>query len=140
VLLARVPCDRGWVFVGKAAANWITLLGVQLWTAALAIIFLDVRWGEAAGVSLAIAALGSLGLAAVGTLLAALSTSARFREFLLPVLLFPLVLPVLVLGSRMTSDALAGRDFPDMWWGVLARYDWAFALIAYFVFDYVLED
>jgi heme exporter protein B len=140
VLLARVPCDRGWVFLGKAAANWITLVGVQLWTAVLATVFLDVRWGDAALVSLGVAVLGALGLAAVGTLLAALSTSARFREFLLPVLLFPLILPVLVLGSRMTGEALAGRVFPGMWWGALVLYDWAFALIAYFVFDYVLED
>ena len=140
VLLARAPCDRGWVFLGKAAANWITLVGVQLWTGLLATGFLAVRWDGAGPVALAIAALGALGLAAVGTLLAALACSARFREFLLPVLLFPLILPVLVLGSLMTAEALAGRAVPVAWWGALGLYDWVVMLIAYFVFDYVLED
>jgi ATP/maltotriose-dependent transcriptional regulator MalT len=63
-----------------------------------------------------------------------------FREFLLPVLLFPLVLPILVLASRITSEALAGRDIPGLWWTAFSLYDWVFALIGYFVFDYVLED
>ena len=140
VLLARVPCDRGWVFLGKAAASWIALFGVQLWTALLATVLLDIRWDAAAPVALAIAALGALGLASVGSLLAALASSARFREFLLPVLLFPLILPVLVLCSFMTAEALAGRAPPAAWGGALGLYDWVVMLIAYFVFDYVLED
>jgi ABC-type transport system involved in cytochrome c biogenesis permease component len=89
---------------------------------------------------LAVGALGALGLAVVGTLLAALSAQARFREFLLPVLLFPLVLPVLVLASRMTSEALAGRVVAPLELGTLGVYAWAFALIAYFTFEHVLED
>jgi len=83
---------------------------------------------------------GALGLAALGTLLSAMSVAVRFREFLLPVLLFPLVLPVLVLASRITGEALAGREVPGLWWAAFALYDWVFALIGYFVFDYVLED
>ena len=98
------------------------------------VVVLAVKPGLAAGV------LGALGLAAVGTLLAALSLAARFREFLLPVLLFPLVLPVLVLASRITGLALAERDVPDVYWAMLALYDWVFVLIGYFVFDSVLEE
>ncbi len=138
--LAQVPCDRGWVFLGKAGANWIALSGVQLLTAGLASFFLGVDWTRAGPAALGIAVLGALGLSVVGTLLSAMSAGARFREFLLPVLLFPVILPVLVLASRMTAEALAGREVPGVWWGALGLYDWAFGLIAYFVFDYVLED
>ena len=103
-------------------------------------VFLDVDWTATGWRGLAIAVLGTAGLAVVGTLLAGMSLGVRFREFLLPVLLFPLVLPVLVIASRLTADALAGLPSPDRWWGTLALFDWAFALVGYFVFDYVLED
>ena len=139
-LLLQVPCDRGWVFAGKALANWLTLLAVGLWTAVLFAIFLEVDWSAAGWRGPAVALLGTAGFSVVGTLLAAMSIGVRFREFLLPVLLFPLLLPVLVIASRLTADALAGLDSPDRWWGVLALYDWVFALVGYLVFDFVLED
>lgn len=139
-LLAQVPVDRGWVFLGKAAANAIALLGVELWAGVLFTVFLDVDWSASPGAALAAGVLGALGLAATGTLLAALSLAARFREFLLPVLLFPLVLPVLVLASRITGLALEGREIPALHWAMFALYDWVFVLVGYFVFDSVLEE
>ncbi len=139
-LLVHAPCDRGWVFLGKAAANGLALLGVEVLTAILFTLLLDVDWTVAMPEILGVGLLGALGLAVVGTLLSALASAARFREFLLPVLLFPLVLPVLILASLMTGEALVGGQIPGAWWGWLALYDWAFLLIAFFVFDYVLED
>ena len=125
-LLVQAPVDRGWIFLGKAGATLIALLGVELWTAALFTVFLDVDW--------------SPGLAAVGTLLSALSVGVRFREFLLPVLLFPLVLPILVFASKITAAGLGGGEVRAQVWVAFALYDWVFALIGYFVFDGVLED
>jgi heme exporter protein B len=139
-LLAQAPVDRGWVFLGKAGANALALFGVALWSGVLFSVFLGVEWGAGYGAALLAAALGALGLAAVGTLLAALSLAARFREFLLPLLLFPLVLPVLVLASRCTGLALEGRDVPGLYWSAFALYDWVFVLVGYFVFDAVLEE
>ncbi len=139
-LLAQVPCDRGWVFLGKATANLVALLGVQVLTALLFALFLEARWASAPLALAAASLLGAIGLSAVGTLLAAMAVSARFREFLLPVLLFPFMLPVLVLASRISAEALAGRSAPGAWWGALALYDWVFLLIGFFCFDYLLED
>ena len=139
-LLAQAPVDRGWVFLGKAGASLIALVGVELWAAVLFTVFLDVDWSTGALACAAAGFLGAFGLAAIGTLLSALSMGVRFREFLLPVLLFPLVLPILVLASRITAEALAGREIPGLWWAAFSLYDWVFALIGYFVFDFVLED
>jgi heme exporter protein B len=139
-LLAQVPVDRGWVFLGKAGANALALLGVALWTGVLFTVFLGVEWSAGWVPALLAALLGAVGLAAVGTLLAALSLAARFREFLLPLLLFPLVLPVLVLASRCTALALSGGEVPASYWAAFALYDWVFALVGYFVFDAVLEE
>jgi heme exporter protein B len=138
--LAQVPCDRGWVYLGKAAANLVSLLGVQLWTAVLFTIFLDVAWGRAWASCLALGVLGAIGLSGIGTLLAAMSVAARFREFLLPILLFPLILPLLVFASFATAAALGGEPVERAWWGALVFYDWIVVLVGYFVFDYVLED
>ncbi len=139
-LLAQAPCDRGWVFLGKAAANFIALLAVELWTAVLFTVFLDVDWSGAWGPALGVGVLGAAGLSAVGTLLSGMAISARFREFLFPILLFPLVLPVVVIAARVTGAALEGAEVPTLWWGALGLYAWVFGLIGYFVFDYVLED
>ena len=139
-LLAQVPCDRGWVYLGKAGANLITLLVVQLWTALLATIFLEVSWGPAAPVAALVGLLGAIGLASLGTLLAAMAVSARFREFLLPVLLFPLILPLLVTASELTREVLAGQPAAVQSYAILALYDWVYVLIGYFLFEYVLED
>jgi heme exporter protein B len=140
VSLVQVPCDRGWVGLGKAGANAATILGVEIWTGVLATVFLDVDWGMALPAVLVVGLLGALGLAAVGTLFSAMATRARFREFLLPLLLFPFMLPVLVFASRMTATALLGEPIPEFWWGFLALYAWGFTLLLYFLFDYVLED
>jgi heme exporter protein B len=139
-ILTLAPCDRGWVFLGKAGANLLALLGIELWTAVLFSVFLDLSWGPALPSAIWAGLLGGVGLAALGTLLTTMSTSARFREFLLPVLLFPLALPVLVVASRATGEALAARPIPSLWWGALALYDWVFLVIPYFTFDYLLED
>ncbi len=139
-LLIGVPCDRGWVFLGKAAANLIALFSIQLLVSLLFAFFLDVEWGAAWAPLLGIAALGAIGLTTTGSLLSAMSMAVRFREFLLPILLFPLALPVLVFASQMTSDALAGDPIGAGSWGALALYDWVFCLIGYFVFDFLLED
>lgn len=139
-LLARVPCDRGWIFAGKAAANAIALAGLTLWTALLFAVLLAVDWSGALLPLAGCALLGSIGLAAVGTLLAGMSLSVRLREFLLPLLLFPLVLPVLVISAQITTAALDASAISPQWWGALALYDWVFVLIGYFVFDFVLED
>jgi heme exporter protein B len=139
-LLVQAPVDRGWIFFGKALASVVALFGVELWAGLLFTVFLDVDWSTGVWGCAGAGLLGAIGLAAVGTLLSALSVGARFREFLLPVLLFPLVLPILVLASRITADSLAGREIAGLVWGVFVLYDWVFLLIGYFVFDFVLED
>lgn len=138
--LAGAPCDRGWIFLGKGAANFAALLGLELWTGILFMVFLDVDWSGAVLPMLGVAGLGAAGLSAIGTALSALSASARFREFLLPLLLFPLILPVLVFASRATADALATGRVEALYWAGLGFYAWVFVLAGYFIFDHVLED
>lgn len=139
-LLMQAPCDRGWVYLGKAAANLVALVGIQVWTAILFSIFLGVEWANSLPTALGVALLGAAGLSALGSLLSAMSMFVRFRDFLFPILLFPLALPLLVIASRMTAAALDGAPIEPLWWLALGLYDWIFGWIGYLVFDYVLED
>jgi heme exporter protein B len=86
--------------------------------------------------------LGSIGYVAVGTLLAAMAVQARTRDVLLPILLFPVVLPVLVSAVKASSGFLQGLAMSDIlpWINLLVVYDVIFTAVAFMVFDFVVEE
>jgi heme exporter protein B len=138
--LALVPCDRGWVFLGKAAANWLLLVLVQAATAFAFALAFDV---ELAGVALPLAgvvALGSLGLCGVGTLFAAVAVRTRFREVMLPLLLLPLLIPVLSAAVRATAELLASGAVSSQPLKLLAVTDAIYLIVSFIGFDYVLDE
>ena len=87
--------------------------------------------------------LADVGIAAIGTLVAALAVQTRARDLLGPLLALPLLVPVVIGGARASSPLLAPptRTGPQVRWLVtLGLYDLVFGLIAYAVFDFLLED
>jgi heme exporter protein B len=86
--------------------------------------------------------LGSLGYVAVGTLLAAMSVQTRTRDVLLPILLFPLVIPVIVAAVKASSGYLLSLEMSEIlpWLNILVVYDVIFIAVAFMVFDYVVEE
>ena len=104
--LALVPCDRGWVFLGKAAANFVILGAVQAVTAFVFAIVFERAGFRQLGRLAGIVALGSLGLCSVGTLFGAIAVRTRFREVMLPLLLLPLLIPIIAGSVRATADLL----------------------------------
>jgi heme exporter protein B len=138
--IALVPVDRGWVFLGKAAANLAILGVVQILVAAVfALVFeLDLLpvLGRLAGIVL----LGSLGLCSVGTLFAAVAVRTRFREVMLPLLMLPLLFPVLLASVRATSSLLADGtvDFAPI--QLLLVTDSIYLIVSFIGFDFVLDE
>jgi len=138
--LALVPRDRGWVFLGKAAANFLILGVVQALTAAVFVLVFALPWLEVAPRLAGIVALGSFGLCSIGTLFAAVAVRTRFREVMLPLLLLPLLIPV-VGGSVQATSAL-------LWDGgveagplrLLLVTDAVYGIAAFVLFDYVLDE
>ena len=86
--------------------------------------------------------LGSIGYTAVGTLLAAMSVQTRTRDILLPILLFPVVIPVLLAAVKASSGFLDGSDLADILLPInlLIAYDIIFIALAFMVFDSVVEE
>jgi len=138
------PVDRSALLVAKAAALFLYLVAVQVVALpAFVVLLLGPSPGaellEVAGVLL----LADAGIAVVGTLASALAIQTRARDLIAPLVALPLLVPVVIAGARATSPLLleAGADpLPGKWLAVLALYDVVFALLAYAVFDYLLED
>lgn len=138
--LALVPADRGWIFLGKAAANWILLGVVQAATAVAFALAFDVRLAAVAVPLSGVVALGSLGLCSIGTLFAAISVRTQYREVMLPLLLLPLLVPVLLGAVRATAELLqTGRvSFAPL--QLLIVTDVVFLIASFLGFEYVLDE
>jgi heme exporter protein B len=129
--LVLAPCDRSTIWLGKAIAVLAFLaLAEVVALPAFALFFEPVTWELVAAVVLA-----DLGLAAVGTLLAAMAAASRARELLLPLLLLPLAIPIVVggVGASISDD-------PGRFLGFLALYDLIFAILSWASFEYVVTE
>jgi heme exporter protein B len=90
----------------------------------------------------AVTAMGSLGFAAMGTFYAALTVNLRARQVLLPLLLFPVLIPVIIAAVKGTTLALHGDAMGEFgsWMRLLAASDVLFLTICALTFEFVLED
>jgi heme exporter protein B len=86
--------------------------------------------------------LGSVGYVAVGTLLASMAVQTRTRDVLLPILLFPVIIPVVIAAVKASSGFLQGLATNELmtWINLLIVYDVIFVAVAFMVFDYVVEE
>lgn len=141
------PVDRGALLLAKAIALLAYLAVLELVAVpAFALLLLGPSLGQALPGLLAPLALGDLGVAAIGTLVAALAVRTRARDLIGPLLALPLLVPVVIGCSRATAPLLALAHpsgvggVPIKWLATLALYDLVFGLIAYAVFDFLLED
>ncbi len=138
--MALAPVERGWIFLGKAAANFILLALVQLVTAC---VFGLVFHLELASIALELAgvvALGSLGVTTLGTLFAAVSVRTRFREVMLPLLLLPLLMPVLIGAVGATSALLRDGSVPFHSIQLLIVTDVSYLIISFLGFEHILDE
>ena len=138
--LLLAPVDRTAIFVGKALVNWIYLLITAAILLPVYALFNNVNlfnWGVA-GVIL----LGTLGYILTGTLLSTLSLQLRTRDMLLPVLLFPVLIPLLLAVVRASTILLQGGIQGELstWLLLLAGYDLIFMALGVMVFDKIIEE
>jgi len=142
--LLLAPIDRTAVFVAKSTALLLYLVLLELVAVpAFTVLLLGPGIGGALPELIAVLALANVGIAAVGTLVAALAAETRARDLIVPLLLLPLLVPVVIAGASASEPLLsAGGGAEDLgkWLGLLALYDMTFVLISIAVFDYLLED
>jgi heme exporter protein B len=138
------PVDRTALFVAKALVLFGFLAALELAAVpAFAILLLGPSPWDAVPELVAVLALADVGIAVVGTLVGAIGIQARTREVIVPILALPLMIPLVIAAARATSPLLleAGADaLPGRWLLVLGLYDLVFGLLAFAVFDFLLED
>jgi heme exporter protein B len=138
------PVDRTALFVSKAIALFAFLTVVELVAVpAFAILLLGPSLGQALPGLVVVLLAANAGIAVVGTLVAALAIQTRARDLMVPLLALPLLVPVVLGASRATAPLFAAGGagaLPGNWLAMLALYDLLFALIAFAVFDFLLED
>jgi heme exporter protein B len=141
-VLLLYPGDRRALFLGKMLGNLVFLLLVQLVLVPAAALLYDLPVLEAPGRLAAVLLLGTFGFVTLGTFYAAMASRLRAREVLLPLLLFPMLIPLLVAAVEATS-ALLGGDLmarAGAWMRLLVAFDVVFFVAALFAFEYVIEE
>ena len=139
--LLLAPVDRSAIFFGKAISNLAFMLIVEAIVLPLyAVLYNEFRIFQLG--FLGVILLGSIGYIAVGTLLSAMSVQTRTRDVLLPILLFPVAVPVLLASVKASGGLLAGAEFAEILTplNLLIVYDVVFIAIAFMVFDFVVEE
>ena len=136
------PADPSALYLGKVVSVAV-LVGIMelLGFAALAILYHADVW-KSAGAFALVAISATVGIAAAGTLFSAMSTRTRTREVLLPVLMFPVLVPVLIAAVKATEAHLGGGGWADSmdWIRLMLVYDVVFLVVASLVYEYVLEE
>jgi heme exporter protein B len=139
--LLLIPGDKGAIFLGKLAGNLVLMLSVEAVILLLFGVFFNIDVGRALGPLVVVAALGTVGFAALGTLFAAMTAHVRARELLFPVLLLPVQVPVLLATVKATEAALTGEPLASVahWLGLLVAADVVYVVAGLLTFDFVLE-
>jgi heme exporter protein B len=134
------PVSRDAIFLGKALTSLIFMLLVE---AALLPVYAVMLDFSALSFNLVLTIfLGTLGFAVVGTLFSAMAVQTRSREIMLPVLFFPVVLPVIIAAVEATTRAVGGETFVGLgrWLPLIGVFDALFLVICPWIFAFVVEE
>jgi len=137
--LLLAPIERSAIFVGKMLGNLIFISMVEIVTLPIYLALFDLPFRP---LLLAVLALGTVGYAAVGTLFSAMAMHGRAREVLLPVLLFPVAIPMIIAAVKLTGGLFDAQPWETIanWFHFLVAFDVIFLTLAILAFDAVLEE
>jgi heme exporter protein B len=138
--LLLAPVDRSSIYFGKAIGNLLFMFIVEAIVLPIYSILYNVNLFIPGLIGVIL--LGSVGYVAVGTLLASMAVQTRTRDILLPILLFPLVIPVLLTAVKASSGFLQAVEMSEIWpsLNLLIVYDVIFIALAFMFFDYIVEE
>jgi heme exporter protein B len=138
------PVDRSAMLLAKAAALFLFLAVLEVVAVpAFSLFLLGPPLGPALPGLILVLVLADLALAVIGTLVSAIAVHTRARDLIGPVISLPLLIPALIATARAAGPLLGAHTSgspPGKWLAILALYDVVFALLAYAVFDFLLED
>jgi heme exporter protein B len=138
--LLLAPVDHTAIYFGKMTSTVLFMLVVEalmlpVFTAFFGVNLFDLRL-------VFIIVLGTVGFAAVGTILSAMTAQTRAREVLLPILLLPVAAPVLIAAVKATSGILDGLTMAEvaLWWQLLLAFAFLYPAVAFMTFDFIVKE
>lgn len=140
--LLVAPIPREAIFLGKALANLVFVLGVQAVALPALAMFYNVPLGDVLLPLLGIMLLSAIGLVAVGTLFGGITANTRMAELLLPVLALPFFVPIVMPAAQATARLLAGRPIEESiaWLRILLAFDLVFVYACTVAYPFTIED
>jgi len=141
--LEMAPISPAAIYMGKLLSNILFLGLLEVILLPVFAIFYNVRIWDAGPALLLIVLLGSWGLSAVGTTFAAIATSVRLREIMLPVLLFPIQIPLILSLVEATTAVLRQSESivaAQVWLRIAFGFDVIFTILSLYLFEHILED
>lgn len=139
--LVASPAPAGSLFLGKALANFALLLAVEMVALVVYIIFYDVRLSGKFWPLFAVILLGTWAMVVIGTMFSALTVNLHLRELMLPILVYPMLIPALTAAMTLTTDLINGVPLAGdnlIWIRVLVAFDVVFTSLAVVFIDIVL--
>lgn len=140
--LLLAPVSRSAIFLGKYLANLAFVLTIEAVTLPLFVLFFSISMnGAVAGIA-ATAVVATAGFVAIGTLLAAMTVRTRFAELMMPLLIFPFLLPPVSWAAQITTRLLAGRPMSEIggMLRLLGLYDLVFVTLCLLLFPSLMDE
>ena len=140
--LLLVPMDRGILYLGKMLAAAVFMLVAEAVIFIFSMVFFNLTVWKEIPYLILVFLIGTLGFTSVGTILSAISANTRMREVLLPLILFPVVLPILINAVEATGIILNTNDYGALRLPltIMSAFTIVFGTVSYLLFDFVLED
>ncbi len=136
------PTSRSLLFLSKFLSNFIFLLMLEIILLPMFIVFFNYDLKGNLPDLMFIIIAGTCGFVSVGTLFSAMAINTRLREVILPILLFPIILPLLINAVRVTQSVLNGKSLEKVWYSIelVIAFDIIFLLVSALVYEYAVED
>jgi len=140
--LLLCPFDRSLIYIAKMLGNVLFMLLVALFISPVIFVLFGLSPGASVFPLAFVLLLGAVGLSAVGTLFATISAHTRAREVMLPILLFPVSVPVILAAAKSTVHLLdrGGAAETAAWIRILVAFDLIFVVLCYLLYEHVLEE
>ena len=139
--LVAAPVPGAALFLGKALANYVLVLAIELVSLPVFGIFYNVHWTRQFPQLMLVLALGTWGLTVIGTVFSALTVNIRLREVMLPMLTYPILAPALMAAMQLTMQLIQGNAIgPETvrWLNLLIAFDVVFTAVSLYLVETVL--
>ncbi len=139
--LLSSPLPPSALFLGKCLANWLILVGLEVVCLPVFGVFYNINWTLQFPELLLVIALATWALTVIGTIFSALTVNLRLRELMLPILVYPMMIPALLGAIKLTTDLLAGKPIDAdsmLWLRLVVGFDIIFTALATALVETVL--